>query len=95
SDHTIGAGGISLALYTGIFCTTVAFMLYNVGLRSLGATTTSLILLVEMVFGLTFAFLLLGERPDQTTIVGGSLILLAIVVISFKGLERSRLRGRA
>ncbi|HIH76520.1 MAG TPA: DMT family transporter [Methanomassiliicoccales archaeon] len=95
ADHSVGAGGISLALYTGIFCTTVAFMLYNVGLRSLGATTTSIILLVEMVFGLFFSFLLLGERPDLITAMGGSLILLAIVVISLKGVERSRLCRRA
>lgn len=95
SDFTIGAGGISLALYLGIFCTTVAFMLYNVGLKALGATTTSIILLVEMVFGLLFAFLLLGERPDLVTMMGGSLILLAIVVISFKGLERWRLTRRS
>jgi len=95
SDLTVGTGGISLALYTGIFCTTVAFMLYNVGLKALGATTTSIILLVEMVFGLFFSFLLLGERPDLITIMGGSLILLAIAVISFKGLERSRLRRRS
>lgn len=95
ADSSVGAGGISLALYSGIFCTTVAFMLYNVGLRSLGATTTSIILLVEMVFGLLFSFLLLGERPDLMTMIGGSLILLAIVVISFKGLERSRLKRRA
>jgi len=95
ADHSVGAGGVSLALYSGIFCTTVAFLLYNVGLKSLGATTTSIILLVEMVFGLLFSFLLLGERPDTPTIVGGSLILLAIVVISFKGLERYRLRRRS
>jgi len=95
ADRSVGAGGISLALYSGLFCTTVAFMLYNVGLKSLGATTTSIILLVEMVFGLFFSFLLLGERPDTITIMGGSLILLAIVVISFKGLERSRLKRRA
>jgi drug/metabolite transporter (DMT)-like permease len=94
-DLSVGVGGVSLALYTGIFCTTVAFMLYNVGLRSLGATTTSIILLVEMVFGLLFSFVLLGERPDLVTVMGGSLILLAIAVISFKGLERSRLRRRA
>jgi drug/metabolite transporter (DMT)-like permease len=95
ADHAVGSSGVALALYSGIFCTTVAFMLYNVGLKSLGATTTSIILRVEMVFGLLFSFLLLGERPDLMTMTGGSLILLAIVVISFKGLERSRLKRRA
>ncbi len=90
SDFTLGAGSITLAVYTGVFCTTVAFLLYNVGLKSLGAITTSIILLVEMVFGLFFSFLLLGERPDVMTAVGGAMILGAIMIISVKGLERWR-----
>jgi drug/metabolite transporter (DMT)-like permease len=96
ADFSIGSSGIALAVYSGVLCTTVAFLLYNIGLRSLGATTTSIILLVEMVFGLIFSFLLLGERPDVFTIIGGSLILAAIVLISVKGLERSmRKRSRS
>lgn len=89
ADYSVGSSGIALAVYSGVLCTTVAFMIYNMGLKSLGATTTSIILLVEMVFGLIFSFLLLGERPDTTTIIGGSLILAAIVLISVRGMERS------
>ena len=88
SDFSMSTSGVALGAYSGIFCTTIAFLLYNMGLKSLGATTTSIILLVEMVFGLLFSFLLLGERPDTYTIAGGGLILLAIVVISLKGFER-------
>jgi len=93
-DWSVDAGGVALALYTGVFCTTIAFLMYNIGLRALGATTTSIILLVEMVFGLIFSVLLLGERPDLWTVIGGSMILMAIAVISFKGLERARMRKR-
>ena len=91
-DYEMSTGGLALAAYSGIFCTTIAFLLYNMGLKALGATTTSIILLVEMVFGLLFSFLLLGERPDAYTIAGGGLILLAIVVISIKGFERGLAR---
>ncbi len=90
SDYSLGASGVLFAIYTGVFCTTVAFLLYNVGLKSLGATTTSIILLVEMVFGLLFSFILLGERPDMMTAIGGALILAAIMIISIKGLDRAR-----
>jgi drug/metabolite transporter (DMT)-like permease len=88
SDFSLGAGSITMGLYSGVFCTTVAFLLYNVGLKSLGATTTSIILLVEMVFGLLFSFLLLGERPDVMTAAGGAMVLGAIMIISVKGFER-------
>ncbi|HOO03286.1 MAG: DMT family transporter [Methanomassiliicoccales archaeon] len=93
-DRSVGTGGLALAVYLGLFCTTVAFMLYNWGLRALGATQTSIILLVEMVFGLGFSFLLLGERPDPMSALGGALILLAIAVISVRG-PCSRQRGAA
>lgn len=92
SDFSLGSPSVLMALYTGVFCTTVAFLMYNVGLRSLGATTTSIILMVEIVFGLLFSFLLLGERPDAMTALGGALILSAIMVISVKGLEKARRR---
>ncbi len=92
SDFSFGAPGVLLAVYTGVFCTTVAFLMYNVGLKALGATTTSIILLVEIVFGLLFSFLLLGERPDLMTAIGGALILGAIMIISVKGIERERRR---
>ncbi|MCG7845158.1 MAG: DMT family transporter [Methanomassiliicoccales archaeon] len=88
ADFSLGAGSITMGVYSGVFCTTVAFLLYNVGLKSLGATTTSIILLVEMVFGLLFSFLLLGERPDVMTAVGGAMVLGAIMIISVKGFER-------
>ncbi|HSV42271.1 MAG TPA: DMT family transporter [Methanomassiliicoccales archaeon] len=79
--HIDGSGWMAL-VYTGVVCTTVAFVLYAIGLKGLGATTTSVILLVEIVFGMFFAFMVLREIPTISTAIGGAFILLAVVVIS-------------
>lgn len=83
-DWSVNATGLEMAAYTGIFCTTLAFMLYSYGLRGLGATVTSVILLLEIVFGMLFAILLLDEMPTEITAIGGAFIFLAVVVISLR-----------
>lgn len=92
-DWTMDTTGWEMAAYTGIFCTTIAFTLYSYGLKGLGATITSVILLLEIVFGMLFAIILLDEIPTIITAIGGAFILLAVIVISFrwkKEKERSK-----
>jgi drug/metabolite transporter (DMT)-like permease len=86
-DYSIEATGTLAALYAGIFCTALAFVLYSVGLKHLGATLSSVILLVEIVFGILFAIILLGEMPTLATAIGGVLILISVIVISMNQSE--------
>ncbi len=86
-DYRIESTGTMAALYAGIFCTALAFVLYSVGLKQLGATMSSVILLVEIVFGILFAILLLGELPTIATAIGGAMILLSVIVISMNQSE--------
>ncbi|MDD1765466.1 MAG: EamA family transporter [Methanomassiliicoccales archaeon] len=77
-------------LYTGVFCTGLAFLLYNTGLKAISATIASVILLLEIVFAMLFAFIVLGETPTIVTAIGGALIIIAIIVISLNGNNESR-----
>jgi len=86
-DYSMESTGTLAALYAGIFCTALAFVLYSYGLRQLGATMSSVILLVEIVFGILFAILLLGEMPTLATAVGGAMLLLSVIVISMNQSE--------
>jgi len=73
-----GAGASWWAvLYTAVFCTIIPFMLWSAGLRFISATVSSVILLIEILFALLLAALLLGERLSPGGIVGGCLIALA------------------
>jgi drug/metabolite transporter (DMT)-like permease len=82
SDFSITDLGMASVVYTGIFCSGLAFILYNAGLRKVGATISSIILLLEIVFAVFFAYLILSEVPTMPVIVGGSLIVLAIAAIA-------------
>jgi len=82
-DMSVDGMGWAMAIYTGVFCTVVAFTLYSYGLRYLGATMTSVALLIEIVFGMVFSIIFLGEIPSAGTAVGGLFILIAVVLISF------------
>jgi len=86
-DYSVEATGTLAALYAGVFCTALAFELYSIGLQKLGATMSSVILLVEIVFGILFAILLLGEMPTLATAAGGAMILLSVIVISMNQSE--------
>jgi drug/metabolite transporter (DMT)-like permease len=59
-------------------------------LKHLGATLSSVILLVEIVFGILFAIILLGEMPTLATAIGGVLILISVIVISMNQSEDAK-----
>jgi len=84
-DYDINFTGWMSVLYTGIFCSGIAFLAYNAGLRRVGATSSSILLLMEIVFGVLFAFIFLTEVPTAAVMVGGTLIVLAIIVITLRG----------
>jgi drug/metabolite transporter (DMT)-like permease len=81
-SYAVTGEGLLATFYVALICTGVAFLLYIAGLKGKGALASSLILLLEIVFAMLFAFLILGEVPTLATAVGGALIVLAIVFVS-------------
>ncbi|MBI0584505.1 MAG: DMT family transporter [Methanomassiliicoccus sp.] len=77
------ATGWIAVLYIGLVCTFAASLLYNTGLTRVKASVSSVILLMEVVSGMFFAVLILGEMPTAVTAMGGALVLISILVISF------------
>lgn len=56
-------------------------------LQFFSATTASIISSLQPVFGIFLAFIFLGETPVQNTYIGGAIILVAVVIESFKSKE--------
>ncbi|MBD3348226.1 MAG: EamA family transporter [Candidatus Eisenbacteria bacterium] len=79
APHAFPAGDASwwAILYTAVFCTVIPFMLWTSGLRYISATVSSVILLVEILYAVALAAVLLGERLTTGGIVGGGLIAVA------------------
>lgn len=71
-------------MFLGIVCTALAHALFISGLARIRAQTASVLAGLEPVYGITFAFVLLGERPALRTLVGGSVILTAVFLASWQ-----------
>ncbi len=88
-SYSFESSGWIAVLYIGLVCTFAANLAYNAGLQGTKASVSSVILLLEIVFAMVFAVLLLGEMPTTVTVMGGALVLASIIIISFSnGKER-------
>ncbi len=81
----LGTGNFALILFLGLVCTAGAHTLFIRGLRFLEARLSSLISSLEPVYGIIFGYLFLREIPSLRTVAGGLLILISVVLISWKG----------
>ena len=66
----------------GIFCTGLAHSLFVASLAVIKARTAAVVFALEPVYGITVAWLLFNETPTLRMLIGGVLIILAIVVSS-------------
>ena len=69
------ARDLLLLLALGTVCTAVAHALFIASLRHIRAHLAAITTGLEPVYGIVFAFLLLGEVPEARTILGGLIIL--------------------
>ena len=69
----------------GIFCTGVAHSLFVASLAVIKARTAAVVFAMEPVYGITLAWLLFHETPTLRMLLGGALIIAAIVVSSRMG----------
>jgi len=68
----------------GVFCTALAHVLFIRSLVQVKAQLASIIASLEPVYGIIFAFVLLGEVPALRTILGGVIILGTIMLSTMK-----------
>ncbi|WP_300730792.1 EamA family transporter [Pseudomonas sp.] len=66
----------------GVFCTAVAHSLFVASLAVIKARTAAVVFALEPVYGITLAWLLFHETPTLRMLLGGVLIIVAIVVSS-------------
>ncbi|MGB9835891.1 MAG: DMT family transporter [Candidatus Saccharicenans sp.] len=73
---------LALLFILGVVCTAGAHTLFIKAISLTEARISSLISALEPVYGILFGYLFLREKPDLKTLAGGSLILLAVVMVS-------------
>ena len=75
---------IVLIALLGIFCTALAHTLFIASMVRMTAYTASVVSILEPVYGIAWAALLLGERPGPRTLAGGALIVGAAALASLR-----------
>jgi drug/metabolite transporter (DMT)-like permease len=70
---------ITLVLINAIFIMPIGFTLLQIAPRFINATQTSVCLLLEPLVGPAIVFMQLGEKPGGSTLIGCSIIFIAVV----------------
>lgn len=75
---------LALLAVLGVLCTAVAHTLFIRGMRGVNAQTASLIAGLEPVYGILLALAFLGEVPAGRTVLGGVIILGAVLAVTLR-----------
>jgi drug/metabolite transporter (DMT)-like permease len=80
SPDAIGGSDLIWLAALGIGQIGIGFALFTVGARLIPAAQVALITLLETVLGPLWVWLAVGERPSALTLVGGTIVIVAIVI---------------
>lgn len=80
---------LMFAMLLGLCLTPIAYTLVTIGPRYLSSAEVSLTMLLETALGPLWVWLILREEPPFTALVGGAIIILAVVVASYSAFRRS------
>jgi drug/metabolite transporter (DMT)-like permease len=80
SPGEIAGGDVGWLATLGIGQVGLGFALLTVGARLIPAAQVGLITLLEVVLGPVWVWLALDERPSTLTLVGGAIVIVAIVI---------------
>lgn len=87
NSFLIGIKEIILLIFLGLFCTAIAHTLFIKGMKRVKAQIASIIATLEPVYGIILAIIFLREIPALRTIIGGLLIIIATIFVSFEKKE--------
>ena len=87
---TASAHDISLLALLGVVQLSIPCLLAVRLTRELPAAEIALLGLLEVVFGVTWAWLGAGEQPSSATLTGGALVIAALVINEILGLWQKR-----
>ena len=80
SASQVGAKDLALLAGLGVTQIGLGLILLTIGARLIPAAEVALITLLEIVLGPLWVWIALGEQPSATTLVGGGIVLAAVVI---------------
>lgn len=88
-DYTLTNTTLAYLLVFGLVFTVLAQYMYTYALKYVRATTASIIVSMETVYGIVAAVLILHEIPNVRTMLGALLIVLSTMIISINNRNTS------
>lgn len=82
SPSTVGARDLILLVTLGVAQIGLGFVLLTIGARLIPAGEVALITLLEIVLGPLWVWIVLSEHPSTATLVGGAVVLAAVLLES-------------
>ncbi|TWT09342.1 DMT family transporter [Planomicrobium sp. CPCC 101079] len=86
----INSSFIYAILYTGVVSTVLCFVLWNIGVQKIGATTSGIFLNFNPVFTALLAFVLLGEHMTQIQLIGSAIVISGCYFFTIFGINRTK-----
>ena len=77
---SLSTQGISAIIYLGVVSTALCYFLQTAAQKHVDETKSAIILSMEAVFGTLFSIVLLGEKPTLKMVIGGIMILSAVLM---------------
>jgi drug/metabolite transporter (DMT)-like permease len=86
----VNAHDLGLLAFLGLFQLAIPCVLSVMCARVLKAPEVSLLALLEVIFGIAFAWLGAGETPEPSVLTGGGLVIVALVFNELLGMRERR-----
>ncbi len=83
----LSARDLLLCCYMGVFQVALSLVLLAAGARYVPAAELMVLALTEVILGPVWVWLLLGETPTLAGLVGGSIVILAVLVNALTGMR--------
>ena len=93
-DFAVKPLGIVAVVYLGLFCTSIATLLWALGLEGVSATASATIMLVEVLTALAISIGWLGETLSTAAVAGAVMVMLAIYLVAGTG-QGEKAEGKA
>jgi drug/metabolite transporter (DMT)-like permease len=84
-SETITAPDVLMVTYLGVFQMGLALVFYSLGILVVPALEATLLLTLEPVLNPVWVFLTIGEAPGPAALVGGALVLAAVILRAVLG----------
>ncbi|MGB2826173.1 MAG: DMT family transporter [Thermoplasmata archaeon] len=82
TDFTVEAPAWVAIIYLGVVCTSVAILLWAMGLEGVSATSSATIMLLEIVTALVISMSLLEESLRPVAAIGAALVLVSVYLVA-------------